>query len=182
MIFVNGSPVFQNGHYGETLKSFISYTYHSLRSTEGLVEMFLNDFGVRISKSTIHNIIVKGALDLKEEYNSMLKAALLNSAYIQVDDTKEIHNNKDGYFTQIANEAFTWFSANYSKSKITFLETLHANQVRYLFNKASTEYLKEKNIPDMPKLNLGMVFKTKEGYKKYTDSLEIKNKAILRYL
>ena len=172
----------ENGHYGETLKSFVSYTYHSLRSTEGLVEMFLNDFGVRISKSTIHNIIVKGALDLKEEYNSILKTALLNSAYIQVDDTKEIHNNKDGYFTQIANEAFTWFAANDSKSKITFLETLHANEVRHLFNAASIEYLKEKNILDMPKLNLGVVFKTKEDYEKYVDTLEIKNKATLRYL
>ena len=105
----------ENGHYGETLKSFVSYIYHGLRSTEGLVETFLNDFGVRISKSTIHSIIVKGALDLRGDYNSILKTALLNSAYIQVDDTKEIHNNKAGYFTQIANEAFTWFAANDSK-------------------------------------------------------------------
>jgi len=172
----------ENGHYGETLKSFVSYIYHSLRSTEGLVELFLNDFGVRISKSTIHSIIIKGALDLKGDYNSILKTALLNSAYIQVDDTKEIHNNKAGYFTQIANEAFTWFAANDSKSKITFLKTLHAEEVRYLFNEASIEYLKEKNILDMPILILGIVYKSKEDYEKYIGSLEIKNKATLRYL
>ena len=96
--------------------------------------------------------------------------------YIQVDDTKEMHNNKAGYFTQIANEAFTWFAANDSKSKITFLKTLHVEEVRYIFNEASIEYLKEKNILDMPILILGIVYKSRADYEKYISSLEIKNK------
>jgi hypothetical protein len=172
----------KNGHYGEELRSFIQYTYHGLRSTEGLVEAFLNDFGFKISKSTIHNIIIKEALGLKEEYNSILKTALLSSVYIQVDDTKEIHNNKNGYFTQIANEAFTWFAANDSKNKITFLETLHAGEVRYLFTKASIEYLNEKNVLEIPELILDVIFTTKTEYQKYIDTLQIRNKATLRYL
>jgi len=172
----------KNGHYGEELRSFIQYTYHGLRSTEWLVEAFLNDFGFKISKSTIHNIIIKEALGLKEEYNSILKTALLSSVYVQVDDTKEIHNNKNGYFTQIANEAFTWFAANDSKNKITFLETLHAGKVRYLFTAVSIEYLKEKNVLDIPELSLDVVFTTKAEYQKYIDTLQIKNKATLRYL
>ena len=125
-----------NGRYGEALKAFVQYIYHGLRSTEGLVEILLKDFGFQISKATIHKIIVD-ALKLKEEYYSILKTALLNSVYVQVDDTKEIHNNKNGYFTQIANEAFTWFAAHDSKSKITFLETLHAGEISYLFNETS---------------------------------------------
>jgi len=171
-----------NGHYGEELKSFIQYAYHGLRSTEGLVEAFLNDFGFKISKSTIHNIIVNEALGLKEEYNSILKAALLSSTYVQVDDTKEIHNNKNGYFTQIANEAFTWFAANDSKSKITFLETLHAGKVRYMLTEISVEYLKKKNVLEIPELNFDLEFNTKAEYQKYIDTLKIKNKTTLKYL
>ena len=172
----------KNGHYGEELRSFVQYTYHGLRSTEGLVETFLNDFGFKISKSTIHNIIVKEALGLKEEYNSILKAALLSSVYVQVDDTKEIHNNKNGYFTQIANEAFTWFAANDSKNKITFLETLHAGKVRYLFTEASIEYLKEKNVLEIPELSFDVVFTTKAEYQKYIDTLQIKKQSNIEIL
>ncbi len=48
--------------------------------------------------------------------------------------------------TQIGNERFAWFGSTGSKSRINFLELLHAGSLQYQFGDEARAYLQEQGL------------------------------------
>jgi hypothetical protein len=85
------------------------------------------------------------------------------SQYITVDDSGARHQGKNGYVLHIGNELFGWFGSTDSKSRINFLECLHAGKMTTQINEEALSYMKEQGLsvairellrlqtPDVPK-------------------------------
>ena len=164
------------GHYGRTLKALILYQYHKMRSTAGIITTSLNDMGIEISKTQVHNIIQKESLSYKDEYSKILEIGLKHSSYIQTDDTVGKHNNKHHYNTYIGNEAFAYFKSSDQKDKVNFLEILNNGNIEYCFTSESIKYLKKYKIEEAKYFKKeNKSFYSKEAFCQYLIELQIKN-------
>jgi hypothetical protein len=67
-----------------------------------------------------------------------------------VDST---HRHYNGYVTQIGNDWFAWFASTAStasKSRINFLQLIHAGTITYTLNAHTRSYLQEERLPKEP--------------------------------
>jgi hypothetical protein len=78
----------------------------------------LHDFGIDISSGQPNNMITENLDDFHDEKDMLLRAGIKRAQYIQTDDTKARHADKNGYCTHIGNELFAWFESTESKSRI----------------------------------------------------------------
>ncbi|MCP4475089.1 MAG: transposase [Gammaproteobacteria bacterium] len=138
----------RDGHWGNTLHSFILYQYHHQHVTQPLLLEQLHDMGVEISSGKLSDLLTEGLDSFHEEKDELLRVALACSPYIQTDDTGARHGGKNGYCTHIGNELFAWFESTESKSRINFLELLSQGvEKRYVLNAGAFEYMERQKLP-----------------------------------
>lgn len=170
-------PNYQKGQsFGPTLRQFILYQYHHCQVTQPLIHEQLTEIGVDISTGQIDALLTKNTEDFRDEKDEILRVGLTFSDYINVDDSGARHQGKNGYVTHIGNEAFACFSTTFSKSRINFLELLHAGTPQYVVNEFSHEYYSNQTLPKkiictLPKQEQCF---DKEGWDKHLDKLDIK--------
>lgn len=144
-------PDYQKGQsFGPTLRQFILYQHHHCQVTQPLIHEQLKEIGVDISTGQIDALLTKRSQAFIDEKNEILRIGLKYSEYINVDDSGARHEGKNGYVTHIGNEAFACFSTTFSKSRINFLELLHADTPHYILNEFALEYYAEQKLPKEP--------------------------------
>lgn len=139
-----------DGHFDNTLKTFILHQYHHCHVTQPLLLEQLHEWGVDISSGQLNNILTEKKESFHDEKDAILSAGLQSSSYVNVDDTGARHNGKNGYCTHIGNDFFAWFESTGSKSRINFLSLLRAGASDYLLNEDAFEYMKQKRLPKSP--------------------------------
>jgi len=170
-------PALQGSHFGITLKSYILYQYYQQRVTQPLILQQLIDWGIAISSGQISRILTEDKADFHAEKDALLTAGINHSAYLHVDDTGSRHAGKNGYCTQIGNEAFAWFSSTASKSRINFLELLRGAAVDYTINATALEYMRTQKLPQRPLAVItpcqGQTFEDEAAWHRQLDHLKI---------
>ena len=139
-----------DGHFDNTLKTFILHQYHHCHVTQPLLLEQLREWGADISSGQLNNILTEKKDSFHDEKDAILSAGLQSSPYVNVDDTGARHNGKNGYCTHIGNDFFAWFESTESKSRINFLSLLRAGASDYLLNEDAFEYMKQKRLPKSP--------------------------------
>lgn len=170
-------PDHQKGQsFGPTLRQFILYQHHHCQVTQPLIHEQLTEIGVDISTGQIDALLTKKTEDFIDEKNEILRVGLEFSEYINVDDSGARHQGKNGYVTHIGNEAFACFNTTFSKSRINFLELLHAGTPQYVVNEFSHDYYTSQNLPKkiISKLQYQEQCFDKESWEKHLDKLDIK--------
>jgi len=140
----------QGGHVGLTLRAFVLYQYHHCQVTQPLLHEQLGEWGIDLSVGQIDALLSGHNEIFFAEKDQVLVTGLAVSRSITVDDSGARHKGKNGYVTQIGNQWFAWFSSTYSKSRINFLELLHAGSIRYDLNEHARAYLREQGLPQEP--------------------------------
>ena len=170
----------QGSHFGIILKSYILYQYYHQRVTQPLILQQLTDWGIAVSSGQISRILTEDKEDYHTEKDELLTAGINHSTFIHVDDTGSRHDGKNGYCTQIGNEAFAWFSSTASKSRINFLELLRGPAVDYTINAAALAYMRTQKLPEAPLAAItrcqGQTFEDEAAWKIQLQQLKIKNK------
>ncbi len=138
------------GHYGPELRRYVLYQHHHCHVTQPLLHEQLTEWGIDISEGQINALLSDHNESFFEEKDQLLVTGLQVSQSITVDDSGARHKGKNGYVTQIGNEKFAWFSSTYSKSRINFLQLLHAGRITYCINKPALDYLSEQGLPLEP--------------------------------
>ncbi len=138
-----------NGHFDNTLKSFILYQHHHCQVTQPLILEQLHDWEVDISPCQVNRILIENKDQFHIEKDSILTAGLKSSTYINVDDTGARHDGKNGYCTHIGNEYFAWFKSTNSKSRINFLKLLCASKFNYILNDDAFQYMTDARLPKL---------------------------------
>ena len=153
-----------DGHFGNTLKSFILYQYHHCHVTQPLILEQLLEWDVDISYCQVNRILIKDKEQFHAEKDGILAAGLNSSVYINVDDTGARHNGKNGYCTHIGNEFFAYFASTDSKSRINFLKLLRAGKSDYILNGDAFQYMIGERLPKSP-----LTLLKNHSVKKFTD-------------
>ena len=136
-----------NGHFNNTIITYILYQYHHCHVTQPLLIEQLHEWGVDISTGQVNNILIENRDLFHDEKDNLLPVALQCSSYINVDDTGARHKGKNGYCTHIGNEFFAWFESTNSKSRINFLELLCTGNTDYILNEDAFDYMLGQRLP-----------------------------------
>jgi Transposase IS66 family len=141
-------PVAVRGsHFDPELRSYILLQYYQQHVSQQLLLKELGAFGVQISAGQLNRLLTERHEEFHAEKAELLRVGLAVSSYINVDDTAARHQGQNGYCTHIGNELFTWFSSTESKSRINFLELLHAGQTDYVIDAAARAYMTHQQQP-----------------------------------
>lgn len=118
------------------------------------------------------------------EKNELLVAGLRVSQSITVDDSGARHKGKNGYVLQIGNELFGWFSSTNSKSRINFLERLHAGAITAQVSEEALAYMQIQGlsaaIREQLRLQTPGVRHTIESWHQQLAALNIKDERHVR--
>ena len=138
------------GHFGAELRRYVLYQHHHCHVTQPLLHAQLREWDIDISAGQI-DALLSGANDaFLAEKDALLITGLAVSRYITVDDSGARHQGNNGYVTQIGNDWFAWFASTGSKSRINFLQLLHAGDITYTLNEHALSYLHEEHLPKAP--------------------------------
>jgi Transposase IS66 family len=139
-------PSLRGQHFGPVLRSYILYQHHHCQVTQPLLREQLGEWGIDISSGQIDALLTAGKAAFLTEKDQLLVAGLAVSDFITVDDSGARHQGHNGYVTHIGNDLFAWFSSTASKSRINFLELLHAGSISYRVNAAALAYMREQRL------------------------------------
>lgn len=141
----------RDGRFGPELRRFVVYQHHQCHVTQPLLYEQLREWGVDISEGQIDALLSGRNERFFAEKDQILVTGLQVSKYITVDDSGARHQAQNGYVTQIGNPLFAWFASTYSKSRLNFLELLHAGHIGYGLNEHTVEYWTEQGLPQAPR-------------------------------
>jgi hypothetical protein len=138
------------GHFGPELRRYALYQHHHCHVTQALLHEQLCEWGIDISVGQINALLSGANAGFFEEKDQLLVTSLEVSRHITVDDSGARHRGHNGYVTQIGNDWFAWFESTGSKSRINFLQLLHAGSISYCLNAHALTYLHEEGLPKEP--------------------------------
>lgn len=128
-------------HFGPGLRAYILHQHHQCHVPQPLIREQLLQIGVDISAGELDRLLTRDLDLFRQEQVAVLQAGLKASSVVTVDDTGARHQGKNGYATNVSGPAFAYFSSTASKSRASFLELLHAGDVRYAINDVAIRYL-----------------------------------------
>ncbi len=133
-------------HFGPEIKRFILAQYHQGQTTAPRLVELLRMLGVDISKRQVVRILTDANEAFVAEARDVLRAGLTQGKWISVDDTGARHRGRNGFCTQIGNDAFTYFATTFSKSRSNFLGLLRAGHGDYALNDQAFAYMRRRNL------------------------------------
>ena len=133
-------------HFGPEIKRLILAQYHQGQTTVPRLVELLQMVGVDISKRQVVRILTDANDAFIAEVRDVLRAGLTHGGWISVDDTGARHRGRNGFCTQIGNDAFTFFATTGSKSRANFLGLLRAGHGDYVLNDQAFAYMCRRNL------------------------------------
>jgi len=140
-------PVGIAEHFGPELRRFVLAQYHQGQITVERQAALLRDLGLDISKRQVVRLLTAGHDVFLAESRAVLGAGLKAAAWLTVDDTGARHADRNATCTRIGNDRFAWFATTLSKSRLNFLELLHAGSESYVINAAALDYMRARQLP-----------------------------------
>src|SRR6187397_76096 len=134
------------GHFGPELRRFVLLQHHQGQVTVERLTAQLRAMGLSISKRQVVRLLIDRQDGFLVESRDLLRAGLQTASWITVDDTGARHAGRNGFCTQIGNDAFTWFGTRASKSRLNFLDLLRAGHGEYVINEAALAYMRSRSL------------------------------------
>ena len=145
----------QGHHFDPQLRSYVLHQHNHCHVTQPLLLEQLRQWGVDISAGQIDALLSADKAQFHEEKDAILVAGLQVSRAITVDDSGARHQGKNGYVLHIGNELFGWFGSTGSKSRINFLEQLHAGAITTQVNEEALRYMHTQGLSAALREQLG---------------------------
>ncbi|AGX88492.1 transposase [Candidatus Symbiobacter mobilis CR] len=139
-------PELQGQHFNPTLRNYILYQHHHCHVTQPLLLEQLSEWHIDISSGQINALLSQHTEPFHTEKDEILAIGLQKSQYVTVDDTGARHAGQNGYALHVGNEDFGWFQSTDSKSRINFLQCLHAGPVTTQVNEHALTYMEEHGL------------------------------------
>lgn len=139
-------PAGMLGGFGPALRQFCLAMHTQGQVTTERLTSILNGIGVEISKRQVVRMLSSGIDVLCEEEQAVLRAGLLSSPFITVDDTGARHGRHDAITTHIGSDRFTVFRTGRTKSRLNFLSLLRAGHEDYIINDDALAYMRERGV------------------------------------
>ncbi|MCP5069637.1 MAG: transposase, partial [bacterium] len=144
-------PVSVNGgHFGADLVSYALYQHHQCHVTQPRLLEQLREWGVDVSAGQLDALLSKGKEAFHQEKEEVLRAGLQSASAITVDDSGARHDGRNGYVTQVGDEAFAWFASAERKDRVNFLGLLRAGDDSCRVDADALAYMRGHKLPQEP--------------------------------
>jgi hypothetical protein len=120
--------------------------YHQGQTTVPRLVELLGMLGVDISQRQVVRILADADAIFRAEAREVLRAGLSRAKWVSADDTGARHRGRNGFCTQVGNDAFTFFATTESKSRVNFLGLLRAGHGDYALNDQAFAYMRRRNL------------------------------------
>jgi hypothetical protein len=130
-------------HFGADLRRFLVYQHHHARLPQARLLEQVREFGVVISAGQIDAILQEEAQRLSDERAAMFMSGILNSPFLQVDDTGARHQGRNGYCTHIGNPCFAAFFSTQSKNRANFLNLISGGRWIFRVDQVAIERMRD---------------------------------------
>lgn len=137
---------YDGGHFGPQLRAYVLYQHHHCHVTQPKLREQLLEWGVTLSAAELDTLLAGGHEALHAEKQAVLTAGLRASSVVTVDDTGARHAGANAVSTVVSGPTFAVIETGHSKSRIAFLELLHAGAPRYCINDAALRYMAEHGL------------------------------------
>jgi len=145
--FIAALPKGYDGEFGPGLKTWIVSLYHDSNMTEPALKRFLNTCGIIISNATISRILTDRHEQFHQEKEDIIDAGL-QGPYQQTDDTSTRVNGKNHYVHILCNPFYTAYFTRPKKDRMTLLEILCRDELKFLVNEESCQLMKAMGLPE----------------------------------
>lgn len=166
----------QGHHFDPQLRSYILHQHNHCHVTQPLLLEQLRQWDVDISAGQIDALLSADKALFHAEKDAILVTGLQVSRSLTVDDSGARHQGKNGYVLHIGNDLFGWFGSTHSKSRINFLEQLHAGAITTEVNEEALGYMQAQGLSAAIREQLGHTrgtSRTLQGWQEHLVHLQI---------
>lgn len=134
---------YKGGEFGPGVKTLVITLYRDSGMTELAIERFLKTFGLQVSHGTISSWLTEDNDVFHAEKEDIVEAGRKSTVYQQMDDTGSRVNGKNHYTHVLCNDFFTAYFTRPKKDRLTLLELLCRDQLKFMFNQEAYELMVE---------------------------------------
>lgn len=167
--------------FGPRIRSLIFCLKNLGNMSESGIYNLFKTFGIHIGKSSISRIGLNDVKLLEEDSNDILKTAIEQFEYLNIDDTGSKIFGTQHYSQILTNPFFTAYITLPNKNRLTILKALlMGNELRYLFNENAFDIMRMFHVPEIVCNDLSKKFFNQEiseiELHSALDSIPTKNK------
>jgi hypothetical protein len=140
-------PEGYDGEYGPGIKTLAVSLYHHSNMTQPALKDFFTTCGVVISKTTISRMLTDKHEAFHQEKEDIIDAGL-HAPYQHTDDTSARVNGKNHYVHILSNPFYTAFFTRPRKDRLTLLEILCRDELKFSVNQESFQLMKTMGLSD----------------------------------
>lgn len=135
--------------YSVELKALVLELNKERKMTQPNILQFLQDHGIEISAGTISNIILESGQELSVERDSIFKAGLSVSDYVQTDTTSCVENGVTKQVHVFNSPLFSVFYTKEDRKRTTVIDILRGTENRiFALNNEFFEFLSQTVVSD----------------------------------
>ena len=134
---------YKGSEFGPGVKALVITLYRDAGMTELAIERFLKTCGLQISHGKIASMLTEGNDIFHQEKEDIVDAGSKAGLYQQMDDTGSRVNGKNHYTHVLCNDFFTAYFTRRKKDRLTLLELLCRDQLKFMFNEEAYELMVE---------------------------------------
>lgn len=134
---------YKGSEFGPGVKALVITLYRDAGMTEIAIERFLKTCGLQISHGKIASMLTEDNDIFHQEKEDIVDAGSKAGLYQQMDDTGSRVNGKNHYTHVLCNDFFTAYFTRRKKDRLTLLELLCRDQLKFMFNQEAYELMAE---------------------------------------
>ena len=145
--FIAELPKGYEGEFGPNIKTSVITLYHEANMTQPALTRFLNTANIVISKTTVSRMLTDNKEAFHQEKKDIVNAGL-QAPYHQIDDTSARVNGKSHYVHIICNPLFTAYFTRPKKDRLTLLEILCLEELKFTINEETLALLETMGLSE----------------------------------
>jgi hypothetical protein len=134
---------YQGSEFGPGIRSLVITLYRDSGMTEPAIERFLHTFGIQISRGTISSMLTEKQNVFHQEKEDIIEAGRQASTFQHLDDTGCRVNGQNHYMHVLCSPFFTAYFTRRRKDRLTLLELLCRDQLKFLLNQQAYDWMAE---------------------------------------
>lgn len=146
--YVADLPDGYRGEFGPGTRAQVLSLYHDSKMTQPAIVRFFDTHDIPIGKATISRMLTDDHEAFHQEKKEIIKAGLDSTPYQHYDDTGARVNGKNHYTHILCNPFYTAYFTVPKKDRLTVLEILCQEELKFTFNAESFQLMTELGLPN----------------------------------
>jgi len=146
--FIAHLPDGYSGEFGPGIRALTLSLYHDSKMTEPAIKRYFDAFSIQISKASISRMLTDKHEPFHQEKEEVIIAGLCSTPYHNIDDTSARVNGKNYYTHVLCNPFYTAYFTVPKKDRITVLEILCREKLKFIFNSESFQLMRALGLPE----------------------------------